>query len=148
MVLQLAMFKTSMYFTLYVEIVLKVDLLFIFHAQDAVLAKSADNNAANDHPAAGGRNLGTRDGAHVDSADSDDDAADKEDNALATTVQPTHGARYWRAPGTITRIRPGAAHCAAMRIRSSAALGHTATIRMGVVHNNTALGSAGEDAAG
>ena len=43
---------------------------------------------------AGGDDLVTGDGAHIDSADSNDDAADKEDNASATTVQPTPGAQY------------------------------------------------------
>ena len=54
---------------------------------------AADDDAADDHPAAGSDDLVTGDGARVDSADSDDDASDKEDNALATRVQPTPGAR-------------------------------------------------------
>ena len=55
---------------------------------------AADNNAADDHPAAGGNDLFIVNGAHVDSADSNGDAADKEDNASAMTVQPTPGAWY------------------------------------------------------
>ena len=55
---------------------------------------AADNNAADDYPAARGDNLDTGDGARVDSAESNDDAADKEDNVMATVVQLTPGARY------------------------------------------------------
>ena len=101
-------------------------------SRDAVLDESADNNTADDHTAAGGDDLVTGDGAHVDLADSDDDATDKEDNASAITVQATPGARFWRAPGTTTRIHPGAVHRAATRIRPSAAPGYTASIRLGV----------------
>ena len=54
--------------------------------RDAVLYKSADDDAADDHPTTGGDDLVTGDGARVDLADSDNDAAGEEDNALATTV--------------------------------------------------------------
>ena len=62
---------------------------------------------------------------------------------MATTVQPTPGARYWRAPGTTTRKRPGAAYCAPTSIRPSAAPGHTATIRLGVEPRTGQNGCAG-----
>ena len=66
--------------------------------RDAVLDESAtedaaDDDASDDNPVAGGDDLFTSDGARVDSADSDNNAADEENNALATTVQPTPGAR-------------------------------------------------------
>ena len=51
---------------------------------------------AEDRPAAGGDDVATGDGARVGSADSDNGAADEEDNPSATTVQSTPGARYWR----------------------------------------------------
>ena len=82
---------------------------------DTVVKKSAtddaaDHDAANDHPAAAGNDLVTIDDAGVDSADSDDNAVDKEDNASVMTIQLLTSARYWRAPGTTTRTRPTAAH--------------------------------------
>ena len=86
-------------------------------ARDTVVDKSAADDAADNHPAAGGDNLVTGDGAHADSADSENDAADKEDNASATTFQLTLGARYWGALGTTTRTQPGVAHGDTTRIR-------------------------------
>ena len=119
-------------------------------ARDAVLDKSAADDTAADHPVVGGNNLVTSNGARVDSVESDNNPADKEDNASATTRvrQPTPGARYWRAPGTTTRICPGAAYHAARRIRPSAVPGHTTTIRLDVVHNNTVWDSAINDTTG
>ena len=81
-------------------------------AQDPVLDESANVNAANgdaadDHSAASGDDLVTGNGASVDSAGSDDVAADKWDNASEKGVDPTPGAWYWRAPGTTTMIRLG-----------------------------------------
>ena len=111
--------------------------------RDAVLDESANNNAAHNHPAARGNNQVTGNGARVDSAESDDDTADKEDNPSATTVQTTPGARHWRASGTTTRIRPCVAHQTPTRIRTSAALGHTGTIRLGVALGARQNGCAG-----
>ena len=62
-------------------------------ARNAFLDKSAHDDAADAHPAAGGDGIVTGGCARVDSADSNDNAADKEDNALATTFQPPTGAR-------------------------------------------------------
>ena len=54
----------------------------------------AQRLTTHDHPAAGGDDLDTGVSAHVNSEDSDNNPADKEDNALAMTVcQPTPIAR-------------------------------------------------------